>query len=240
MRFLLPIAVTATGFLMAGCHLDMYIQPKVKSQGENQFYENGAGTRMPVAGTIEFGKANEDTVFFTGYEPDGKLTREMPIQVNEEVLARGQERFDIFCSHCHGGSGDGQGMIARRGFDLARPVATYHTDRLRDMPVGHFFDVITNGYGTMYPQGGRISPDDRWAIVAYVRALQLSQGARPDQLDSDSRSKLNLPAGGEGQGPLFTATGSGNQSETRTPSTEEPVLQPTETGTPTGARGGQR
>lgn len=239
MRSPVVILIVGCSLALGGCHLDMYIQPKVKSQSENTFFENGMGSRLPVEGTIEYGKANEDRVFFTGYEADGKLTREMPIQVNEDVVARGKERFEIFCSHCHGYAGDGQGMIAQRGFDLARPVATYHTDRLRNMPVGHFFDVITNGYGTMYPQAGRIPPDDRWAIVAYIRALQLSQGATADQLDNESREKVGLAPQTTNSRPLFM-TPQATQPDTRLPSVETPIVRPTEAGTPTGNRGGQR
>lgn len=196
------IALAGTTVFLGGCHLDMYIQPKIKAQGENKMFADGAGTRLPVKGTIEFGKPKLDTEYYTGYQADGKLLREMPIQVDEAVMKRGKERYDIYCQHCHGAAGDGAGMIAQRGFALARPVGNYHTDRLREMPVGHFFDVITNGYGTMYGHASRIKPDDRWAIVAYIRALQVSQGATVDQLDSTSKEALGV-SGPEGSGPLF-------------------------------------
>jgi mono/diheme cytochrome c family protein len=99
--------------------------------------------------------------------------------VDQAFLKRGQERFNIFCSPCHGRLGDGLGMIANRGLSLRRPVGNYHTDRLRKMPVGHFYDVITNGYGAMYSYASRVEPEDRWAIIAYIRVLQLSQNATP-------------------------------------------------------------
>jgi len=188
--------------MLAGCHLDMYIQPKVKSQSENLVYADGKGTRMPVEGTIEFGKPKKDIEFYTGYKANGRLVTEMPIQISEEVIARGQERFDIFCQHCHGAVGDGKGMIAQRGFELARPVGNYHTKRLREMPVGHFFDVISNGYGTMYGHASRISPYDRWAIVSYVRALQLSQSIVGSDMDAESQAKFGINAA-LNQGPLF-------------------------------------
>ncbi|MBC8066293.1 MAG: cytochrome c, partial [Chlorobia bacterium] len=99
-----------------------------------------------------------------------------------------KERFEIYCTPCHGQIGDGQGMIAKRGFTLRRPVGNYHTERLRKMPVGHFYDVITNGYGSMYSYASRIEPRDRWAVVAYVRALQLSQGASTaDKAEADAK-----------------------------------------------------
>ena len=101
--------------------------------------------------------------------------------VNLELVKRGQERFNVYCSPCHGRLGDGKGMIALRGFQLRRPVGNYHTDRLRKMPVGHFYDVITNGYGAMYSYAARVEPQDRWAIVSYIRALQLSQNAPLDE-----------------------------------------------------------
>lgn len=196
------LLAAGTSVFLGGCHLDMYIQPKVKSQSENLMFADGKGTRLPVPNTIEFGKPRLDSEFYTGYSADGKLLREMPIQIDEAVMRRGKERFDIYCSHCHGAAGDGDGMIAKRGFTLARPVGNYHTDRLREMPVGHFFDVISNGYGTMYGHASRISPTDRWAIVAYVRALQLSQGAKPEDLDADAMKALDMN-GAPGTGPLF-------------------------------------
>lgn len=195
----------ASLFLLTGCHLDMYQQPKIKSQGENFVFSDERGTRMPVAGTIEFGKPREDTVFYTGYDDNGRLVKEMPIEITEAVMKRGQERFNIYCQHCHGAAGDGKGMIAQRGFELARPVGNYHTDRLREMPVGHFFDVIANGYGTMYGHASRINPEDRWAIVAYIRALQLSQAASAGDLDAESRTKLGVTGATPNTGPMFVS-----------------------------------
>lgn len=196
-----PVSL-ASLVLLAGCHLDMYQQPKIKSQGENLIFADGEGTRMPVAGTIEFGKPKKDVEFYTGYKANGRLVTEMPIKISEAVVARGRERFDIFCQHCHGAAGDGKGMIAQRGFELARPVGNYHTKRLREMPVGHFYDVISNGYGTMYGHASRIKPYDRWAIVAYLRALQLSQSVEANDLDAESRAKFGVN-GTMSQGPLF-------------------------------------
>lgn len=194
-----PLAL-AGGFVLTGCHLDMWVQPKVKAQSENKFFADGKGTRAPVAGTIEFGKARTDDAFYTGFE-NGKLVKEFPVKVDKEFILRGKERFEIFCSHCHGAIGDGEGMIAQRGFAMAQPVGNYHTDRLREMPVGHLYDVITNGYGVMYPQGAKIRPLDRWAIVAYIRALQLSQHAKPSDLDSKTAAAVQSSgenSGGDG------------------------------------------
>ena len=111
----------------------------------------------------------------------------MPMPVTREMLDRGRERFDIFCAVCHGQTGEGNGMIVQRGFP---PPPSYHIDRLRQAPVGHFYDVITHGYGIMYSYANRVSVEDRWAIAAYIRALQLSHNARADQLPPGERAKL--------------------------------------------------
>ncbi|MEZ5163523.1 MAG: cytochrome c [Fimbriimonadaceae bacterium] len=212
-------------FALSGCHLDMWIQPKVKAQSENDFYADGRGTRMPVEGTVEFGKPKLDEAFYTGYE-NGKMVKEMPVPVTADLIKRGKDRYDIFCSHCHGAIGDGKGMIAQRGFEMQRPIGNYHTDRLREMPVGHFYDVITNGYGTMYPQGPRIKPADRWAIVSYIRALQLSQYAPFGALNNEQRGQLGVNfAEPMPNGPLFPAKG-----QTVVPSIEAPA--PTEAAPP--------
>lgn len=196
-----PLALAGAVFL-AGCHLDMWQQPKVKAQSENQFFADGKGSRDPVPGAVEFGKPRTDDAFYTGYA-NGKLVSEFPVPVDKEFILRGKERYEIVCSHCHGAIGDGKGMIAQRGFEMRRPVGNYHTQRLREMPVGHFFDVINNGFGTMYPQGSRVQPLDRWAIVAYIRALQLSQYAATADLDAASAQRLNATPG-TASGPLFT------------------------------------
>lgn len=207
MNRVLLFGISIGTLVLAGCHNDMWVQPKVKAQQGDVFFASQglspSGSRKPVAGTVAFEKARTDTAYYTGYV-DGRLVKEFPIPVTKELIARGRERFEIFCSHCHGQTGDGTGMIAQRGFTLARPVATYHTDRLREMPVGHIFDVITNGYGTMYPFAGRIKPQDRWAIAAYIRALQLSQNATSANLDQATIDALKL-GGTATTGPLFVS-----------------------------------
>lgn len=191
-RLLFLVASGTFALGLTGCHTDMWIQPKVKHQSKSDFFNDGMGARPTVAGTVEFGEDRTDVAFYTGFE-NGKLVEQFPVPVTEELLRRGRERFEIFCLHCHGAAGDGKGMIAQRGFTLARPVANYNTDRLRDMPVGHFFDVITNGYGAMFPFGARIEPEDRWAIASYIRALQLSQHVPVDDLSSEQRAKIGEP-----------------------------------------------
>jgi mono/diheme cytochrome c family protein len=121
----------------------------------------------------------------------------LPMPVTLELLKRGQERFNIYCSPCHGRLGDGKGMISQRGFNVRRPVASYHSDRLRKMPVGYFYDVITNGYGAMYSYASRVEPEDRWAIVSYIRVLQLSQHASTADADPSKLSAANDPSKAE-------------------------------------------
>jgi mono/diheme cytochrome c family protein len=140
---------------------------------------------------VPFGQKKEDGAYYRGYV-DGKLIEQMPVRVTAELIERGQERFNVFCRHCHGAIGDGEGMIAKRGFKVERPVASYHTDRLRQMPVGHFFDVITNGYGAMFPFSDRIPVEDRWAIVSYIRVLQRSQYASVSDVPADHRADLDM------------------------------------------------
>jgi mono/diheme cytochrome c family protein len=166
----------------------MWRQPKQEPLDENELFVDGAGNRPLVPGTIARGHLREDDEYYTG-QVDGKWIDGLPSgmkldqQQLKDLLLRGQERFNIYCSPCHSRLGDGKGMIAQRGYELRRPVGDYHTDRLRKMPLGHFYDVITNGYGAMYSYASRIEPQDRWAVAAYVRALQLSQHATADEAE---------------------------------------------------------
>ena len=203
--------VGVTCLALGGCHWDMWVQSKSKPQELSPYWanisNNPSSTRMPLTGTIPFNGVRKDAAFYTGFEA-GKIVKEFPIPVTKELIARGRERFTIFCSHCHGQLGDGKGMINQRGFKLARPVATYHTSRLRQMPVGHFFDVITTGFGAMYPQAARISPHDRWAIASYIRVLQFSQYAPIADVDSvEIRSQLGSAATSapSNSGPIFVS-----------------------------------
>jgi mono/diheme cytochrome c family protein len=181
------IAVLAVGVL-AGCHSDMYDQPRYEPLEKSDFFEDGRASRPEVAGTVARGELREDEAFYTGKQ-DGQLVEDLPesLEVNLALLRRGQERFNIFCTPCHGLLGEGDGMIVRRGF---RQPPTYHSDRLRGVPIGHFFDVMTNGFATMPDYAEQIPARDRWAIAAYVRALQWSQYANPDDLDEAARQRL--------------------------------------------------
>lgn len=188
------LSLALVGAIATGCHTDMWAQPKIhEPYQESKFYADGSTARPLVEGTVARGHLRLDEAFYTGFK-GGKLITEFPLPVTEALIRRGKERFTIFCSPCHGQLGDGQGMIAQRGFTLRRPVGNYHTERLRKMPVGHFYDVITNGYGSMYSYASRVEPQDRWAIVAYVRTLQLSQHANPAELaDAESRFPAAKP-----------------------------------------------
>lgn len=172
--------------LLAGCHTDMWVQPKTKAQHASTFFEDGMASRPKVKGTVARGQQMDDPVYFSGRSADGKLVaaipadramQELKLETYKDLLMRGKERFTVFCSPCHGQLGNGKGMIATRGLELRRPVGNYHTNRLREMPVGHFFDVMTNGYGVMYSFSTRVPVEDRWAIAAYIRVLQRSQNA---------------------------------------------------------------
>lgn len=170
----------------AGCHKAMHNQAKYKPLAASAFFANGMAARPTVAGTVARGSVHTGDPVYSGTE-NGQLVPVMPVPVTEQLLKRGQERFNIHCSPCHGATGEGNGMIVRRGFP---PPPSYHIDRLRSAPDGHFFQVITNGFGRMYEYGTRVPVEDRWAIIAYVRALQLSQNARPEDLPADERQKL--------------------------------------------------
>ncbi len=170
----------------ASCRRDMYNQPKGKPLAENSFFKNDAIARPIPPHTIARGDAREDTAFFTGLT-NGTLITQLPMKLTPQLLARGRDRYDIYCAVCHGLTGEGNGEIVRRGFP-APP--TYHVDRLRNAPIGHFYDVITNGYGVMYPYATRVAPCDRWAIAAYIRALQLSHNANPSDVSPNEQSKL--------------------------------------------------
>lgn len=205
--FLLPLV------LFAGCgvRFDMQDQPRYKAYKESTFFSDKRASRDIPEGSIPRGQLHDNKAFYTGKidNPDPNAVAatttnangntivssfpndidEFPIPVTKELVERGQERYNIYCIVCHGPSGNGDGMIVRRGFS-APP--TYHDDRLRNAPVGHFFDVISNGWGKMNSYGAAVQPADRWAIIAYIRALQLSQN--PDENLKMNTNKESKPA----------------------------------------------
>ncbi|HET6881280.1 MAG TPA: cytochrome c [Pirellulales bacterium] len=167
--------------------LDMYDEPRFEPLEASTFFDDGTSARPLVAGTVARGDLREDEAFYTG-KVAGKYVTELPLDLNRELLERGQERFNIYCSPCHGRVGDGNGMIVQRGF--RRPPSFVSTDRLLNAPVGHFYDVISNGFGAMPSYASRVEPRDRWAIVAYIRALQRSQNGSVDDVPANLRDEI--------------------------------------------------
>ena len=213
--------------LFSGCRRDMQDQPKMKPLRESTFFRDRLSARPLIEGTVPRGYLREDSEFFTGKKISAQRVSGQPVtqgatpttpqptagpssstaaqtypddievfpfQVTEDTVKRGKERYEIFCSVCHGSTGYGDGIVVRRGF---RRAASFHDDRLRQAPVGHFFDAITNGWGAMPSYASQIPPQDRWAIVAYIRALQLSQQNPQAQAGAaPSPSPRSSPSGG--------------------------------------------
>jgi mono/diheme cytochrome c family protein len=177
----------AAGLLAAGCRQDMHDQPRFKPYAKSDFFADKRSARPLVDGTIARGHLREDAVLYTG-KAAGKPADAFPFPVTADVMARGRERFDIFCSPCHGRTGTGDGMIVRRGY---RKPPSFHEDRLRQAAPGYTYDVITNGFGAMPDYAQQIPVRDRWAIVAYITALQHSQHAAADRLPAQARAALD-------------------------------------------------
>lgn len=176
---------------ITGCRQEMYDQPKYKDLRRSDFFADQRQARLPPEGTVARGSLGDDSRVFAGKSGNALVT-EFPVRVDAALLARGRERYDIYCSPCHDRTGSGAGMVVRRGY---RPPPSFHVDRLRNAPVGHFFDVMTNGFGAMPDYAAQIDVSDRWAIVAYVRALQLSQNAPVSAMAAADRERLaNAPA----------------------------------------------
>ena len=170
-----------------GCRQDMHDQPKYIPMRESTFFGDARSARPAVPGTVARGQLRDDAVLYTG-KRNGADTDVFPFPITDRVMKRGQERFNVFCSPCHGRTGAGDGMVVQRGY---RRPPTYHQDRLREAPVGHFFDVMTNGFGAMPDHAVQIKAEDRWAIAAYIRALQLSANAKVDDVAAADRGKLD-------------------------------------------------
>jgi mono/diheme cytochrome c family protein len=177
--------------LVVGCRQDMHDQPKIKPLAESDFFADHRGARPRVPGTVARGHLGEDEALNTG-KVNGAPVETLPVPLTEELVRRGRERFETYCSPCHGRTGRGDGMVAQRGF---KKPPSYHVDRLRAMPVGYFFDVMTNGFGAMSDYSAQVAIQDRWAIAAYVRALQLSENARSADVPADRRPELDAPPG---------------------------------------------
>ena len=199
----LPVFALA-GLLLSACAGNMREQPRYEPYESSSFFPNEQSAQEPVENTVARGQLREDPLLYTGAEGtaapaaqatgtpaagDGQAAAEdvYPFRVDERVLTRGQERFNIYCALCHGRAGDGDGMIPRRGF---KTPPTFHQDRLRNAPASYYFTVITNGFGAMPSYATEVPPQDRWAIIAYIRALQLSQNATVDDVPQNRRGEL--------------------------------------------------
>jgi hypothetical protein len=187
----LAVPVVFALVVLSGCRSEMYDQPRYEPYEASDFFDDGTSARPLVAGTVprrdprDHGKWSEE--LFTTGKTAGTLAETLPFTVDRAVLDRGHDRFQIFCTPCHGDLGDGRGIVVQRGFN---PPPSFHSDEVRNKPVGHYFDVMTRGFGTMYSYASRIPARDRWAISAYIRALQVSQHALARELPVEDRSQL--------------------------------------------------
>ena len=190
---ILRLLAVAVPIALGGCRQEMYDQARYKPLGESNFYTDRRASRPLPEGTVARGWLREDQKLYEGKEGH-QLVAALPMPLTRELLARGRERFNIYCTPCHDRTGGGRGMVVRRGY---QPPPSFHIDRLREAPVGHFFDVMTNGLGAMPDYASQIEVPDRWAIAAYVKALQLSQNARVSDVPRYKRAYLaNAPRPG--------------------------------------------
>lgn len=176
--------------LLAGCRRDMQDQPKFRPYRGTKFFGDERSARPLVAGTVARGQLQEESLLAAA-KSGPAFADALPMPVDEALLRRGQERYTIYCSPCHGRLGRGDGMVVRRGY---RPPSSFHVDRLRAQPAGYFFDAISHGFGAMPDYAAQIPVADRWAIVAYVRALQLSQNVPASALTPEARAQLEKEA----------------------------------------------
>jgi cytochrome c553 len=184
-RINLTLFIILTMFLSA-CGLNMYDQPRAEYQEKSVFLPGGVSTQPLPQGVVSRERGGFDEVFYTGQDANGFVT-DLPIPLTLELVQRGQQRFNIYCTPCHNFNGNGLGVIVQKG--MPQP-ASFHDQRLRDAPVGYFFNAMTNGFGRMYSYASRIPPEDRWAIASYIRALQLSQNATLDDVPEELRDTL--------------------------------------------------
>src|SRR5712691_102649 len=192
LRKLSTTTLLGTTVLLSGCRIDMHVQPRVNPLARSDFFADQRSARPPMEGTVARGHLRDDTYFYTGTIGSNPGDY-MPFPVTKEVVERGRERYNIFCAPCHSRVGDGNGFVPSRGFTRKPP--SFHIQRLQKAPLGYLYDVMTNGFGIMPDYASQVSPQDRWKIVAYIRALQLSQTA----------TRADVPAGQAvpSQPPLF-------------------------------------
>jgi mono/diheme cytochrome c family protein len=185
------LGLLAVTLLLSACGRNMYDQPRAEVYEASPFFADGASSRPLPEGTVSRERGAFDPVYLTGQDAGG-LVSELPVELTGELLLRGQERYNIYCAACHNYNGDGRGMIVQKGFP--QPTS-FHEQRLLDAPVGYTYNAITNGFGRMYSYASRIPVEDRWAIAAYVKALQLSQNATVDDVPAEVLNELRDATG---------------------------------------------
>ena len=188
---------------LAACRQDMHNEPRYKPLAASDFFTDQRSARPMVEGTVARGHLRIDEARYTG-KIDGNDIDQFPIPIAKADIERGQTRFNIYCTPCHGRLGDGNGMVVMRGF---RQPPSYYSDRLISAPIGHYFDVVTNGFGAMPSYASRIESDDRWRVIAYIRALQLSESASINDVPADQRQNLPVEAAPRTAGNSGAAAG---------------------------------
>jgi mono/diheme cytochrome c family protein len=191
----------ASFLALAGCRNDMHDQPRYKPLAASEFFSDHRSARPLVEGTVARGHLRLDDARYTG-KIDGNDIDQFPIPITKADIERGQNRFNVYCTPCHGRLGDGNGMVVLRGY---RQAASYHTEKLVKAPVGHYFDVITNGFGAMPSYASRVTPDDRWRVIAYIRALQLSESAKIGDVPPEKQKDLPVEPPPRGVAPAGAA-----------------------------------
>jgi hypothetical protein len=197
------LLVALTG--AAGCRQDMHDTPRYEPLQQSDLYADKRSSRPIIEGTVARGFLKDNDVFFTGMQ-GGAPVEKIPMPLTEAVVVRGRERYEVYCAPCHGVAGDGDGMIVKRGY---KQPTSYHDPRLRNERAGYFFDVMTRGFGQMPDYAAQVSPKDRWAIVAYIRALQLSQHASVGDLTPEEKGRLDRGETGPAPEPAHGASPSG-------------------------------
>jgi mono/diheme cytochrome c family protein len=185
------VAALALALTLSACGRNMYDTPRAEALERSPFFADGAASQAPPEDTLSRERGAVDPAFFTG-QGEGGLASELPVELSVELLLRGQERYNIFCTPCHGYDGRGDGVVVQKGF--VQPTS-FHAQRLLDQPVGYYVNAITNGFGRMYSYASRIPPEDRWAIAGYIKALQLSQNATVDDVPADVLEELRAAEG---------------------------------------------
>jgi mono/diheme cytochrome c family protein len=176
-----------SALLLVACTQKMALQPYYRPYVPSDVFTDRSSARPLPADTVARGQVRDDALLFTGKDASGQDSAQLPFPITRDVLNRGRDRYEIYCVPCHGYTGDGDGLVVQRGFN---PPPSYNTDRLRQAPVGHLFDVVSNGFGAMPSYAAQLPVQDRWAIVAYIRALQLSQHASIDDVPAEARAQL--------------------------------------------------